>query len=99
MHLKERLQVAAAVVLVVFAVLACKASGGSAGGSATSTTITTFKAGDDIDVEWNGEWWKASVIAVEGTTYKVHYVGWGAEWDESVLPSRVRARTAGAKSK
>ena len=58
-----------------------------------------FKVGDEIDVNWNGEWWKATVLAVKaGPRYKVHYVGWGNNWDELVLPARVRPRTAGSRS-
>lgn len=97
--MKERLLVAAGAVLVVFAMLACKASGTTGSGTGSSSA-GPFVAGDDVDVEWNGEWWKATVISVSaGPNYKIHYVGWGPEWDETVGPTRVRARTAGSKSK
>lgn len=68
--------------------------------SSAVATAGAFKNGDKVDVQWNGDWWKANVIAVNpGPTYKVHYEGWGNEWDESVAPARIRARTAGSRSK
>ncbi|CAN5750938.1 hypothetical protein BH09MYX1_BH09MYX1_08200 [soil metagenome] len=100
MKLRERILVALAAVLLVFAALACKASPGAVGSDGGSASTGPFKAGDDVDVEWNGDWWKATVVSVEaGPAYKVHYVGWGTEWDESVQPARIRGRTSGAKSK
>ena len=70
-----------------------------------STTIlgcqkgdVTWKAGDKVDVDWKGTWWKADVVeATSEGKYKIHYVGWSTRWDETVPSTRVRARTAGAK--
>jgi hypothetical protein len=59
-----------------------------------------FKVGDPVDVEWKGDWWKAEVKKVRsGPVYYVHYVDWGNEWDEWVAPRRIRARTAGSRTK
>jgi len=57
-----------------------------------------WKVGDAVDVEWKRQWWKATILSVEGEgKYKIHYVGWSSSWDETVPASRVRARTATAK--
>jgi hypothetical protein len=59
-----------------------------------------FKVGDPVDVEWKGSWWKAEVVKTRaGPEYFVHYVGWGSDWDEWVPPDRIRARTAGSRTK
>jgi hypothetical protein len=72
----------------------------SAASSVAGTAAAAFKNGDKVDVQWQGDWWKASVIGVNaGPTYKVHYEGWGNEWDESVPPARIRARTSASRSK
>jgi hypothetical protein len=49
--------------------------------------------GQRVDVEWHGNWWNAEIIAVRAGLYKVHYVGWGNEWDEWVEPIRLRKRS------
>ena len=94
---KERFSVALAAALLLGTALACK--------KGTTTTVRgdaapTFKAGDAVDVLWNGEWWQATVVtASPGPEYKVHYVGWGNEWDEEVGEERIRARTSTSRSK
>ena len=41
-------------------------------------------------VEWHGSWWPATVIGSERNgALRVHYDGWGNEWDETVDASRV----------
>lgn len=49
-----------------------------------------LKAGDAVQVAWKGRWWKASVLAVDGTRTRVHYDNWGSNWDEWVGPERIR---------
>jgi hypothetical protein len=49
-----------------------------------------YKVGDLISVEWKGTWYKSTVLEVKGETYKIHYEGWGSEWDEWVSPARIR---------
>jgi hypothetical protein len=42
-------------------------------------------------VEWHGSWWAATAIGrTNGGALRVHYDGWGAEWDETVDASRVQ---------
>lgn len=77
---------------------ACLAAGAvdpapSASASATTAAAATFKVGDKITVEWKGSNYPATVTAVAGANqYKIHYDGYGAEWDEVVGPSRIRGK-------
>ena len=49
-----------------------------------------WKKGDKLHVEWKGDWFEASILEVGEGKYKVHYEGWGDEWDEWVTPNRMR---------
>jgi len=41
-------------------------------------------------VEWGGSWWAARVLGTgRDGSVRVHYLGWGSEWDEAVAPSRL----------
>lgn len=41
-------------------------------------------------VEWGGSWWQATILASEGDgRVRIHYDGWGKEWDETVDASRL----------
>jgi hypothetical protein len=50
------------------------------------------KLGEKIEIEWHGSYWDGEIIEVRGEFHKVHYTGWGSEWDEWVLAERLRAR-------
>lgn len=56
-----------------------------------------YAVGDKVDVNWNGSWWKGEVLALKGDKFRVHYVGWSANWDEDVPSARLRAPTDTAK--
>lgn len=72
----------------------------AAASTADGSAERPFAAGDAIDIQYSGEWWKGEVKAVKpGPLYHVHYVGWDASWDEWVRPTRVRPRTANARTK
>jgi hypothetical protein len=52
-----------------------------------------FAVGEPVAVEWGGRWWPALVRSSEGPgQWRIHYVGWGESWDESVGPERIRHR-------
>jgi hypothetical protein len=55
-----------------------------------------YAVGDAVLVEWRGSWYKASILEVRGAEYKIHYTGWGAEWDEVVGTSRIKPQSAGS---
>jgi hypothetical protein len=45
--------------------------------------------GESLFVEWQGSWWPATVLKVSKSGYRIHYIGYGPEWDEDVVPARV----------
>lgn len=45
-----------------------------------------------IQVLWGGSWWDATAVESRGQATKIHYTGWGPEWDEWVESSRIRQR-------
>lgn len=49
------------------------------------------KVGDKASVLWGGKRWPATVIAVnkKGTKCKIHYKGYGRQWDEWVGDDRI----------
>ena len=51
---------------------------------------TTWNVGDHIEVQWQGDWYRAEVIEVKGNQYKVHYDGYASSWDEWLDKSRIR---------
>ncbi|MBI3865726.1 MAG: caspase family protein [Planctomycetia bacterium] len=46
--------------------------------------------GRRMEAEWRGSWWPVHTQAVENGKTKIHYAGFGAEWDEWVGPERLR---------
>ena len=50
-----------------------------------------WKAGDAVEVEEKGIWYKAEIIAADGGNFKIHYTGYADNFDESVAPSRIRS--------
>ncbi len=52
----------------------------------------------EIEVEWKGKWWAATVLKKDGEKTHIHYVGFGGEWDEWVTTERVRPIAAAAVS-
>lgn len=54
---------------------------------------STFKPGDAVLVEWQNDWWPARVLEVVTSfppSYRIHYDGYGDEWDEDVGLDRIR---------
>lgn len=51
-----------------------------------------YKKGDKVRVEWQGSIYPATILAVNGKAYFIHYDGWGSEWDETVGPGRIKGR-------
>lgn len=48
------------------------------------------RQGERIEAEWKGKWYRAEIVESSGDHCKVHYVGFGDEWDELVGPERMR---------
>src|ERR1700687_156285 len=60
-----------------------------------SAQESPWRLGDHVEVQWQGDWYKAEVIEVKGSQYKIHYEGYAASWDEWIDKSRIRS--AGVK--
>lgn len=51
------------------------------------------KIGDRVRVEWHGQMYQGLITGIVGQErYRVHYDGYGPEWDETVGLSRIQAR-------
>lgn len=55
---------------------------------AVAPRVATARA---VEVLWGGQWWAAEVLETRGDVSRIHYTGWGAEWDEWVELTRMRA--------
>lgn len=52
-----------------------------------------YKNGDRVRVEWHGQLYMATINAIVGQErYRVHYDGYGPEWDETVDSTRIQPR-------
>lgn len=60
--------------------------------AAPHVPLAAGKRGQKVSIEWQGSFWDGEIIATRAGLYKVHYTGWGNEWDEWVEPARLRAR-------
>ncbi len=49
-----------------------------------------YAKGTTVEVEWKGDWYKATVLAVKGGSHFVTYIGYGEKWDEWVSSKRMR---------
>lgn len=53
----------------------------------------TYRVGDSVRVEWSGRFYNAQIIEVVGKErYRVHYEGYGPEWDENVGLARIQPK-------
>ena len=51
---------------------------------------TLLSAGNQVQAEWQGTWWPAEVVRVNGDgTVLIHYTGWDASFDEVVQRGRL----------
>lgn len=60
-----------------------------------------WKKGDQVEVLWSGTWYPAEILEVKAHRYRIHYASYGSEWDEDIVPERIRPRagvTAAANS-
>jgi len=63
---------------------------------ATSTAPTStalYHVGDRIRVEWHGSIYPASITELVGEDrYRIHYEGFGNEWDETIGAQRIQRK-------
>lgn len=53
---------------------------------------TNSRLRESVEVLWEDDWYPATILEVRGSRYKIHYDGYGAEWDEWVDNARLRRR-------
>jgi hypothetical protein len=58
-------------------------------------SLGSAHAGQRVEIEWHGSFWPGEVIATRSGFFKVHFAGWGAEWDEWVEIARLHATVTG----
>jgi hypothetical protein len=52
-----------------------------------------YKMGDRVRVEWHGQTYPAIVTGIVGQErYRIHYEGYGPEWDETVGLARIQPK-------
>jgi hypothetical protein len=52
-----------------------------------------YKIGDRVRVEWHGQLYPAQIVGIVGREkYRVHYEGYGDEWNETVGLSRIQPK-------
>ncbi len=52
-----------------------------------------YKVGDRVRVEWHGQMYPAVITSIVGQErYRIHYEGYGPEWDETVGLSRIQPK-------
>lgn len=55
-------------------------------------TLSRYKQGQRVRVRWHGKVYPATIVEVLGDErYRVHYEGFGDEWDETIDVSRIKA--------
>lgn len=60
---------------------------------AGAAPVLTYNVGEAVMVEWKNGWYPAKVIALgSGGKYRIHYDGYGSEWDEFVSAARMRKK-------
>jgi len=59
----------------------------------TAAQSNVYKIGDRVRVEWHGAMYPAVITSIVGQErYRIHYEGYGPEWDETVGLNRVHPR-------
>ena len=58
-----------------------------------ATKTNVYKIGDHVRVEWHGQMYQAQIVGIVGQErYRIHYEGYGPEWDETVGLSRIQTK-------
>ena len=49
-----------------------------------------YSVGEQIKVEWEGQWWDATILDINGDNHLIHYAGFDSSWDEWVGTERIQ---------
>ena len=61
--------------------------------AADSAKTNQYRIGDRVKSEWHGHYYPAVIVGIVGPErYRVHYEGYGSEWDEYVGRERLRTK-------
>ncbi len=58
---------------------------------ASAPRETQSRIGERVEVLWSGTWYRAQIEGERGSTVRIHYIGYGRNWDEWAPLDRVRA--------
>ena len=50
-----------------------------------------YSVGQQVKIEWNGQWYDGQILEVNGESYRITYDNYSADWDEWVDPSRLKS--------
>ena len=91
-RIRGRIPASAAPVPVI-AAKARSRPGPSASSAPSALPVVGFRVGERVRVEWHGAVYTATVLSVVGPDrYRVHYEGFGNEWDENVGLNRIQRK-------
>ena len=51
-----------------------------------------WQVGTAVSVNFKDQWFPASILAIDGMKFQIHYDGYGSEWDEWVGLDRIKNR-------
>nr|MCS5535146.1 hypothetical protein [Candidatus Poseidoniales archaeon] len=49
-----------------------------------------YAAGEQVKVEWKGQWWDATILEIKGDNHLINYAGFDSSWDEWVGLERIQ---------
>ena len=64
-----------------------------------SQAVNAYTIGRKVQVKWNEKWWPAVIVDAGDNCCKIHFEGWGASYDETAAPERIRIPEAIAYEK
>ena len=50
-----------------------------------------FSVGQNVKIEWNGQWWDGQILEVNADQYHITYTDYSSDWDEWVGVSRLKS--------
>lgn len=67
----------------------------------SALAISDYRPGQAVRVMWQGGWYDATVVEIgsgrHAGSYRIHYVGYGDNWEEYVTADRIAAPQGSAK--
>jgi hypothetical protein len=61
--------------------------------SSLNSLAPMYHVGDRVRVEWHGSIYPATILDTAGDDrYRIHYEGYGNEWDETIGPQRIQRK-------